>query len=368
MSTKTYTVKVAWQDNLWVAGSIEGYVFEAKVYDEGSPFGIDEGRISKLTISAPITGQEVVGYERGWMTYPETYELEDLLEALIIFCDGLPPYEERRILPMCQTRVVTLHSASERTGRPNTMKLNYKVAGKPRKELVAALAKIVQCEASYLGAPSFSYKVGNYIVDKVGCVHCLELVSQEVIDNVTHQLAKQGFELDSVENPLTIQLPMKLYDSHAIARLEQIVANKESLFKRAFQTDNLVIEKHDGKLCFPWFTLTGDPHEADAYSRFIAAVARMAKEQKRVIPQIYIGENDKYTMRLFLVRLGLKGEEYKETRKILMRHLTGNGAWKYGAPPVRSSQTRQTNQTTPANQLEREDHTILANQERADKE
>ena len=58
----------------------------------------------------------------------------------------------------------------------------------------------------------------------------------------------------------------------------------------------------------------------------------MAREQKRVIPRIYPGDNDKYAMRQFLVRLGLKGKEYKETRKILFRNLTGNGAWRNGSP------------------------------------
>lgn len=41
----------------------------AKVYDEGSVYGIDEGRISKLTIK--IDGQTVVSYDRGWDIEPD---------------------------------------------------------------------------------------------------------------------------------------------------------------------------------------------------------------------------------------------------------------------------------------------------------
>ena len=41
----------------------------AKVYDEGSEFGIDEGRISKLTIK--IDGKTVVNYDRGWDIEPD---------------------------------------------------------------------------------------------------------------------------------------------------------------------------------------------------------------------------------------------------------------------------------------------------------
>ncbi len=41
----------------------------AKVYDEGSEFGIDGGRISKLRIT--INGETVVSYDRGWEIEPE---------------------------------------------------------------------------------------------------------------------------------------------------------------------------------------------------------------------------------------------------------------------------------------------------------
>lgn len=41
-------------------------------------------------------------------------------------------------------------------------------------------------------------------------------------------------------------------------------------------------------------------------------------------------DNDKFTFRLFLVRLGLIGNEYATTRRIMLRNLTGNGSWKDG--------------------------------------
>lgn len=41
----------------------------AKVYDEPSVYGINEGRISKLQIK--IDGVEVAAYDRGWDLEPE---------------------------------------------------------------------------------------------------------------------------------------------------------------------------------------------------------------------------------------------------------------------------------------------------------
>ena len=333
MQEKTYHIQVTEQTGLWVIGAINQYPFEAKVYDKGSPFGIDTGRVVKLAIASNQQSREVVGYERGWETYPETRELEDMMEALLQFCEGLPLYEVRRKQPVHITSIITLNFETPEVEGVRRMKLNYKVMGEPRKDLAKALSEILGTEARYLGAPSFSYQVGNYTVDMFGSIICPDLMDQNMVDDITGQLAKRGFEVDSIDNPLTVQLPRTLYDSGAIARLEQIIHNKEPLFKRAFQTEDLTIRKDDEKLSFPWFTLTGNPHEVEAYTTFVAAIGKMAREQKRIIPQIYTGTNDKYTMRLFLVRLGLKGKEHKETRKILMQNLTGNGAWKDGVPP-----------------------------------
>ena len=40
-----------------------------KAYEEGSAYGIDEGRISKLRIT--IDGETVVNYDRGWDVEPD---------------------------------------------------------------------------------------------------------------------------------------------------------------------------------------------------------------------------------------------------------------------------------------------------------
>lgn len=50
-------------------GTLKVARFWVKSYDEGSEYGIDEGRISKLTIK--INGETVVNYDRGWDVYPD---------------------------------------------------------------------------------------------------------------------------------------------------------------------------------------------------------------------------------------------------------------------------------------------------------
>ena len=64
----------------------------------------------------------------------------------------------------------------------------------------------------------------------------------------------------------------------------------------------------------------------------------MAKRQKRVTATDRPEENAKYGMRLFLIRLGFIGDEYKTARKILLRDLSGNGSWKSGHRPECSAE------------------------------
>lgn len=63
-------------DSHWKNGRIEirGITFRywVKQFDEGSEFGIDGGKVSKLTIKNENTGKEVVNYDRGWDIKPKT--------------------------------------------------------------------------------------------------------------------------------------------------------------------------------------------------------------------------------------------------------------------------------------------------------
>lgn len=101
-----------------------------------------------------------------------------------------------------------------------------------------------------------------------------------------------------------------------------------------------VLSKVEGqrKLFFPWFTLHDLEGEADAYTRFVAALCHMAQTTTRVTARERDIENEKFTFRLFLIRLGFVGTEYKTARKILLRNLSGNSSWKSGHPPVRETQ------------------------------
>ena len=109
--------------------------------------------------------------------------------------------------------------------------------------------------------------------------------------------------------------------------------SKEQLIKKALGTDSLEITVNDEQIGFPWFTVTRDPDKAEAYSRFVTAIAEMVKRQKRILGSKG-NENDrsetseKYWFRCFLLWLGFIGDGYKAARKILLKNLTGSSAFK----------------------------------------
>lgn len=68
-----------------------------------------------------------------------------------------------------------------------------------------------------------------------------------------------------------------------------------------------------------------------AYVVFALAMNHQALIQKRAQYKKVQSENEKFAMRVYLVRIGLSGEEFKSCRMHLYEHLSGNAAWRYGS-------------------------------------
>ena len=63
-------------------------------------------------------------------------------------------------------------------------------------------------------------------------------------------------------------------------------------------------------------------------TQLTSAMNRMAITQKRIQAKVVNDENEKYALRIWLIRLGLNGNEHKELRKILMQNLSGHAAFR----------------------------------------
>ena len=158
--------------------------------------------------------------------------------------------------------------------------------------------------------------------------------AEETAKDLILQLRERGFQDDAEiteevpvqQDKLTIVIPRDT----ALENLQKITANKQTLFQRAFQTDSTEIEITDEKIKIIWFSYTTDSDEMAAYTQFISRLCDMARDAKRVSSKPTETDNDKYAFRCFLLRLGFIGKEYKTARKILLRNLTGNSAFRCG--------------------------------------
>jgi len=74
--------------NNYVKGEAAGGItFTAKIYDEGSVHGIDNGRVSKLDIRQG--GKIVVNYDRGWDVKPKTPEIKTVYKGIMAALNAL---------------------------------------------------------------------------------------------------------------------------------------------------------------------------------------------------------------------------------------------------------------------------------------
>ena len=80
------------KDGIWLLGTVDDNIIEAKDCDEASGFGIDCGRVIKLharKYCEDKKGKEIFAYERGWDKYPRGKH-KGVAQALIRFCESLP--------------------------------------------------------------------------------------------------------------------------------------------------------------------------------------------------------------------------------------------------------------------------------------
>ena len=252
---------------------------------------------------------------------------------------------------------------------------NYKVTGNDRKRLVSAIGEILEVPPKYLGAPTFAYEVDYITIDKNGIVSFDDRANSDEIEMLVEALLEKGFEpearfedLQMTEeeelglgrqrrdpigedcmqpsdvpdedesedsgDSLILSYPRKDISDAALENLRLLVASKELLIKKVLGANALPIEVTDEAVSFPWFVGFPQPEEISAYAHFTDKLIGMAKTQKRVTAKEKETDNEKYAFRCFLLRLGFIGDEYKAARKILLRNLSGSGAFKSGNPKV----------------------------------
>ncbi|WP_315005668.1 virulence protein [uncultured Selenomonas sp.] len=263
------------------------------------------------------------------------------------------------------------------------MKVNYNIQKEERKAMVATVGKAVGEKPVYCGAPSFSYKVGAFEITKDGCLCFDDALDEATVARVRTALRVAGFMsedgedegtcadtgadepsrteaanepiqtkavaaepsaletaaepapteeaiAEADEDSLSISLPRSLFTETALQNLDALLLSKGRLIRHAFDIPEATYTLTDDRITFAWLHGTITDETAKAYAAFISKLCEMARTQKRITAKEKIVDNEKYAFRCFLLRLGMIGNAYKVSRKILMQNLTGSSAFKSG--------------------------------------
>lgn len=234
------------------------------------------------------------------------------------------------------------------------MLIHYNVTSDKRKELVAVMRDILQEATRYLGAPSFSFQVGAYVVDKNGTVHSPDDIDEAQITMLIRELERDGFIGERIGEPvkttkqkavatpekenvtptldafdrLSVEMPKDGMTPTAMENLRRLVSSKATLLKKALGTDSLPITEYADRIEFGWFRATDNQVEIAAYYQLVEGLCELARSQKHVSATEQEVENEKYALRCFLLRLGFIGRAYKDSRRVLLKNLTGNAAFR----------------------------------------
>ncbi len=120
-------------------------------------------------------------------------------------------------------------------------------------------------------------------------------------------------------------------------RLMKTVAD----FERAHGTALTGLTFDDEKVSFTGFPATDDTEKLQAFQMLACRMNKLAKEQKRTLARRTDDANEKYSFRIWLVRLGMAGSEFKAARKVLLAPLSGSAAFKDAAMEQRWQENRK---------------------------
>jgi hypothetical protein len=199
------------------------------------------------------------------------------------------------------------------------LKVPYNVKGKERQKLAQTVSEAMNTAPRYRGVPTCAYEIGGCVLDREGTLHIGDDVDAEAAKKLLTYLAEQGFvgeaedEADQACSGVVVSMPKENFTDKALENLMRLVQSKGVLFGRAFGAEVSVPVISGDTVSFPWFPKTTEPDEIAAYTQFVDKLCNMVRTLKWATAQTVETDNDKYTFRCFLLRLGLIA--YNKVRK-----------------------------------------------------
>lgn len=246
-----------------------------------------------------------------------------------------------------------------------------------RKTAAARLAELTGERAVYTKMPRCEYEVGPFAIERDGTVTASENADPAPLRTLAQEGLLEGWEEPSEEtvettaepateaqdepaedaapDALTISLPLTGHTANSLRNLVTMIYSRGSLISKATGghftcpleqvealKDCLTVESvreritpdligltiTDEAITFTGFPLSHDPEKIQAYTQLAAQMNRLAKEQKRTQAKAVDTTNEKYIFRIWLLALGMGGDEFKTARRVLLALLSGNAAFK----------------------------------------
>lgn len=258
-----------------------------------------------------------------------------------------------------------------------------------RKEMVKAICELTGMNAMYLFTPTYAYQVGPIAVSRDGSIVCED---EAILSTIKPILVERGWleaetqdempaepesPADSKDKPKTavpitveqmdITMPVPGWTVAQMTNLLRMLCCKQVLISRMIGCDMLSIEESfvrsisenppentadlearvqkaidtgvirgfrllDEKVTISTPFAQEEPTRWKAYADLLKGMLRIAETATRIsVKQLDDPENEKNHANSWLMRMGLRGPQYKETRRILMGYLTGFAAFRNAA-------------------------------------
>jgi len=268
------------------------------------------------------------------------------------------------------------------------MEIKFNIEKSQRKALAQKIGELTGAEVKYLGVPGCRYQIDFFTLDKNAVLSFSDRIDTDIVEKVLNGLAEAGYESKTVAPPeetdasaesepdipdepssgfplrASISFPIAEHTVQSLTNLICMIHSRGALLSKAtggefFADKSLAdaildgktfrsiheliayireweetnpelkgIRFADDKLIFDGFGQAQDAETVQTYTKLAAAMNKMAITQKRVQAKDVDDSNEKYALRIWLIRLGLNGADFKADRKRLMTPLSGHTAFR----------------------------------------
>ena len=232
-----------------------------------------------------------------------------------------------------------------------------------RKVLVKRLEQLTGTKAIYTRMPECAFVVGDFKVERYGTL----VIGDDADAEVVESLLAEGLIAEDVPEPepepekepepskVEVSFPMEEHTARSLKNLAAMLYSRGKLiskstggefacsqkqmetlkgtdtvqaFLEAVREDFKGIAFEEDTLTFTGFPETKSASRIRTFTQLASMMNTLAINQGRVLAREVDDRNERYIFRIWLLHLGMEGEDYREARRILLAPLSGSKAFR----------------------------------------